>query len=69
MKSKEIMEIIRSCVRPFIAITGWGLFCYAIFVVLQKFLDLDLAKILIISFTEAVSLIVGVYIGTRMTKK
>lgn len=64
----ETVELIKSLIRPYIAVTGWTAFLIIVCIALNKFLDLEMARSLVFAFTSAVSLIVGVWIGGRLNK-
>ncbi len=65
----NFMDIVRACVRPYIAISGWTAFLIIVIIVIQKFLDLEMAKQFAYVFTGAITTIVGVWIGERKAKK
>ena len=66
---KQWIEFLRAFVRPYIAYlfatVFTGLVAYGFF----KYGDADTAQILIIAFSEAMGIIVGVYIGLRQGNK
>lgn len=63
------LDIIRALVRPFIAISGWVTFLVVVIIVIQKFLDVEMAKQFAYVFTGAITTIVGVWIGERKVRK
>lgn len=65
----KILDIVRACVRPFIAITGWSVFLAVIIIIILKFINLEMAKQFAYVFTGAITTIIGVYIGERKVKK
>lgn len=65
----NIIDIIRACVRPFIAISGWATFLIVVIIIISKFLDDEMAKQFAYVFTGAITTIVGVWIGERKAKK
>lgn len=65
----KILDIIRGCVRPFIAITGWAVFLVVVVIIIRSFLDAEMAKQFAYVFTGAITTIIGVYIGERKAKK
>jgi hypothetical protein len=65
----KILDIIRACVRPFIAISGWAVFLVIVIIIMNRFLDAEMAKQFAYVFTGAITTIIGVYIGERKAKK
>jgi len=68
MTAKEVMEIIKSAIRPFLVITGWAVFLLIVWIVTQQFLNANIADKIFDAFTYTITLIIGVYIGGRIAK-
>lgn len=69
MTAKEILDIVRGAIRPFIIITGWsvGLFLGTYFAI--TFANREIAMAFILVLTGAITAISSMYIGERAGKK
>lgn len=67
-KVKEIVELVRSLIRPYIAITGWTAFLIIVCLVVKDFVDAEMAKQFAYVFVGSITTIVGVWIGGRAVK-
>lgn len=65
---EQWIDLIRSCIRPFISVTGWTAFLIIVVWVAFKFMTAGLANQLIVGFIGIVGTIVGVWLGSRGTK-
>ena len=68
MKSREVMEIIRSAIRPFLVVSFATIFLWVVCKVANQFLDASIAAKVFDAFTYTMTLIIGVYIGGRIAK-
>lgn len=67
MSAKDILDIVRGAIRPFISVTGWIVFLIIAIWACFKYIDASLAKEVIVGFIGIVGTIVGVWMGSRKT--
>ena len=80
-KADAIMNIVRGTIRPFLAITGWTLFLFLVWKLVNWFItklegtEIDNMAVVAIfagivsTFTTAIIAIVNQWLGGRTTKK
>ena len=80
-KADAIMNIVRGAIRPFLAITGWTLFLFLVWKLVNWFItklegtEIDNMAVVAIfagiisTFTTAIIAIVNQWLGGRTTKK
>lgn len=68
MTANDILNLVRGAVRPFISVTGWGVFLVIAVIAVLRYLDANLAREIIIGFVGIVGTIVGVWMGSRTAK-
>lgn len=66
---KEYLDLIRGCVRPWIAYVFSGVFVGLAIYGFVKFADADLAKTIIVGFIGIVGTVIGFYFGERKASK
>ena len=63
------LELIRGLIRPYISVTGWTAFLLVAVWAIIKYIDAALANQIAIGFIGMVGTIVGVWLGSRATKR
>ena len=69
MKGKEVLDIIRGVVRPYITISGWTTVLVLASILAVKFADRDIALALLGILTGSIATITGFWFRGRVEEK